>query len=213
MATTTDKRPCRVVLVRHGTTPTTGAVLPGRAAGLHLSDRGREQAEAVAEALADADIAAVYSSPLERARETAAVIAKRAGCRPLVRAGLNECDFGEWTGSKLSNLRRRSEWSSIQNRPSTFRFPGGESFVEMQRRIVDTLTRLAADHPGDTIVATSHADPIKAALCYFAGSHLDHFQRFVVAPCSTSVVWLGDNVPVVESANVPPRRGAHAGVG
>ena len=184
--------PTVVLLVRHGATPTTGTVLPGRAPGLHLSDTGTEQAEHAAARVAALDrVRAVYASPLERARDTAAPIAKACGLRTRVRAGLNECDFGDWTGRRLADLRKRAEWQTVQHRPSAFRFPGGESFAEMQQRMTSTLRELAAEHPGDTIVAVSHADPIKAAIADTVGTHLDLFQRIVVSPCSVSALAIG----------------------
>jgi probable phosphoglycerate mutase len=129
-------------------------------------------------------IDAVYSSPLERTRETAAPIAKATGQRVRSAKGLLECDFGEWTGSELASLRKRPEWTTVQRSPSVFRFPGGESFLDMQRRIWDEMERLAGLHPGGTVVAVSHADPIKAAVAMATGVHLDLFQRIVISPCS-----------------------------
>ncbi|MHB8681944.1 MAG: histidine phosphatase family protein [Acidimicrobiales bacterium] len=186
--------PAVALLVRHGTTATTGKVLPGRAAGLHLSDEGQAQAQATAEriaAMAKPPVA-VYASPLERAVETARPIAARLGLRVRTERGLLECDFGSWTGARLSVLRRRREWRSVQHLPSAFRFPGGESFAEMQARITDTLDRLCALHAGQAFVAVSHADPIKAAVAATAGVPLDLFQRLVVSPCSISVLSRGD---------------------
>ncbi len=186
-----------VLFVRHGTTPTTGTVLPGRARGLHLSDAGREQAEAVAQRLAalagrpTGGPVAVYASPLERTRETAAPVARALGLRVRTERGLLECDFGEWTGAELKVLMRTPAWTTVQRTPSLFRFPGGESFTDMQQRITDTVARLVARHPGETLVAVSHADPIKAALAMAAGTHLDLFQRLVVSPCSVSAVSYG----------------------
>lgn len=178
-----------VLLVRHAVTPTTGRVLPGRAPGVHLSDEGRRQAEGVARRLAALPaIAAVYSSPLERARETAAVIARPRGLTVRTEAGLLECDFGAWTGASLRRLARKREWAMVQRHPSGFRFPGGESFVEMQSRIVDAARRLVERHRGRAIVAVSHADPIKALLAHVLGTPLDLFQRLVIAPASISAV-------------------------
>ena len=199
-------RPTTVVLVRHGQTGTTGQVLPGRAPGLHLADEGRAQAEVAAALVADGlEIAAIYTSPLERARETAAPIANALGQRAIVDKGLLECDFGEWTGEKLATLMKKPEWTTVQRAPSTFRFPGGESFTEMQTRIVGTLDRLRSKHEGGTIVCVSHADPIKAAVAQAVGTHLDLFQRIIISPCSLSVLsWTGFG-PVVLSVNTTGR--------
>lgn len=202
MATRSAPKPTRVLFVRHGKTPTTGAVLPGRAPGLHLADEGVAQAEAAAERLAGLKrVDAVYASPMERTRETAKPIGKALGLRVKVDKGLLEADFGDWTGAELSKLRKLREWKAVQGHPSGFRFPGGESFAEMQGRIVHTTRRLCAAHPGGTIVLVSHADPIKAALNEALGSHLDSFQRIVVSPCSISAVAYGETGTVVLATN------------
>ena len=195
--------PATVALfVRHGVTATTGRILPGRAKGLHLADEGRAQAEAAAERLAALKkIDAVYASPLERTRETAAAIASRLGLKVVVEKGLLECDFGEWTGAELKELNRLPEWGTVQRYPSGFRFPGGESFHEMQARITGTVGRLRARHPGQTIVLVSHADPIKAAVAGATGTPLDLFQRIVISPCSVSAIAYGDGGPIVLTVN------------
>ena len=198
------RKPTVVLFVRHGQTPTTGAVLPGRAPGLHLSDRGREQAEQAAARIADLGpgcIAAVYASPMERARETAAPIARSAGRRVRILEGLNECDFGQWTGRRISDLRRRRDWRQVQNSPSTFRFPSGESFAEMQARITGAALALADRHPGSKVVAVSHADTIKAAVSHASGAHLDMFQRIAISPCSITAIAYGPDRPLVLAVN------------
>ena len=197
-----SRKPTLVLLVRHGQTPTTGTTLPGRATGLHLADTGRQQAEAVAERIAAlGKVDAVYASPLERTRETAAPIAKATGNRVRTARGLLECDFGTWTGRKLADLRKKKEWKQVQSNPSGFRFPGGESFSEMQLRMADALTELRERHPGQRVVAVSHADPIKAAVAHAMGTPLDLFQRIVVSPCSVSALVLSDDGPLVLAVN------------
>lgn len=192
-----------VLLVRHGQTPTTGTTLPGRARGLHLADKGKEQAAAVAERIGPfgKKVAAIHASPLERTRETAQPIARALGQRVVVNRGLLECDFGEWTGQELKVLRKTPEWKTIQHHPSGFRFPGGESFAEMQLRMVEAVDGLAKAHPGQVVVAVSHADPIKALVAHAMGVHLDLFQRIVVSPCSvTALLWDGA-APIVLCVN------------
>ncbi|HEX2047864.1 MAG TPA: MSMEG_4193 family putative phosphomutase [Acidimicrobiales bacterium] len=195
-------RPTVVLLVRHGQTPTTGKLLPGRAGGLHLSDTGQAQAKAVGQRLAGVKkIAALYASPLERTRETAAAIAEAVGLTVKVDKGLLEVDIGDWTGQELKTVRKAPEWKQVHSYPSGFRFPGGESFVEMQTRIVSTIERLRTAHPGETIVAVSHADTIKAAVAHALGTHLDLFQRIVISPCSVTSIAYGDGGPTVLSVN------------
>lgn len=191
-----------VLLVRHGQTPTTGKVLPGRAAGLNLAESGHESARMVADRIAQLPrIDAVYASPLERARQTAAPIGKALGQKVRIDKGLLECDFGDWTGAQLSQLMKKPEWSLVQRAPSTFRFPNGESFTEMQTRIVSTLDRLRQAHPGGTIVCVSHADPIKAAVAHAMGTHLDLFQRIVIGTCSVSAIAYAAHGPIVLTVN------------
>jgi probable phosphomutase (TIGR03848 family) len=198
--------PTLVLFVRHGQTPTTGKLLPGRAPGLHLADKGTQQAEAVAARIAALQngtrrVAAVYASPLERTRETAAPIAKALDLRVRRSRGLLECEFGEWTGAELKKLSKLPEWRTVQRNPSGFRFPGGESFTEMQTRIGTAVETIRRDHPGQTVVAVSHADPIKAAVAQAMGMHLDLFQRIVISPCSVSAILYGADGPIVLAVN------------
>ena len=192
-----------MLLVRHGVTPTTGKFLPGRAPGLHLADEGRAQAERVAERLVDLrrPPVAVYASPLERTRETAAPIARALGLRVRSDRGLIECDVGDWTGSALKDLAKRPEWQAVQQWPSGFRFPGGESFAELSTRATAAVLRLAAAHPGESIVAVSHADPIKAVVANAAGTPLDLIQRIGISPCSVSAIAYGSGGPYVLCTN------------
>jgi len=133
--------------------------------------------------------------------ETAAPIARALHLRVRTAPGLLECDFGDWTGARLSALRRRREWRAVQTAPSTFRFPRGESFAEMQTRAWEAVLDLGAEHRGETIVAVSHADPIKAVVATALGVPLDLFQRAVVGTCSVSVVVVGAGTPLVLCVN------------
>ncbi|HLH99163.1 MAG TPA: histidine phosphatase family protein [Acidimicrobiales bacterium] len=225
--------PTLVIFVRHGTTPSTGQVLPGRAPGLHLSDFGRQQASQVAERLATwvasgaapnpaaepapkgagrsprrapggpkrPIVAAVYTSPLERTRETAAPIARQLGLKPKVERSLLECDFGAWTGAALKDLVKRPEWSTVQRYPSGFQFPEGESFVGMQRRMIEGVNAICRRHRGEAVIAVSHADPIKALVADALGTHLDLFQRIVISPCSVTAISYGPSGPSVLAVN------------
>ena len=215
MAPASRTAPTTVLLVRHGLTPTTGRVLPGRSLGLHLSDEGRRQAEAAARRIAKLErVAAVYASPLERARETALAIAKARGLAVRIDRGLLELDIGAWTGSSLTRVSRKPEWAQVQRYPSGFRFPDGESFTEMQTRITSALRRLVDRYPGGTVVAVSHADPIKAAIAHYTGVHLDLFQRIVVSPASVTAFGFGPHGVAMLKCNdtgslddlVPPKR-------
>jgi len=194
--------PTLVLYIRHGQTATPGRVLPGRAKGLHLAPAGQAQADGVAERIAALPrVDAVYASPLERARETAAPIAAARGLPVTTERGLLECDFGEWTGRELKELSKLPEWGTVQRYPSGFRFPGGESFVEMSARITNAAVALRERHPGGVVVAVSHADPIKAAVADALGTHLDLFQRIVVSTCSVTAIAYGASGPAVLCVN------------
>jgi len=191
-----------IIMVRHGKTPSTGKLLPGRAKGLHLSDTGKQEALVVAERLSKIKkVAAIYASPLERARETAAPIAKALKQKVIINKGLLECDFGDWTGEELAKLMKLPEWSKVQRAPSTFRFPKGESFTEMQTRMVSTLDDLRKKHSGGVVICVSHADPIKAAVAHAMGTHIDLFQRIVISTCSVTAVSYSSFGPVVLTVN------------
>ena len=195
--------PTIVLLVRHGTTLTTGRLLPGRAKGLPLSDAGRAQAERVAAQIAALDPrpSAVYASPLERARETAAPIARALGVRVRNERGLVDLDVGEWTGMSLRQAARRREWVAVQRWPAGFTFPGGESFTGLLARATEAVGRLVRAHPGEVIVAVTHADPIRALVATAAGVPLDLFQRLVVSTCSVSAVRYSPDGPRVICLN------------
>jgi probable phosphomutase (TIGR03848 family) len=191
-----------VCFVRHGTTPTTGKEMPGRAPGLHLSDGGRGEARDAAERLAAlGTVRAVYSSPMERTRETAEEIGARVGLTPTLDEALLDCDCGDWTGMPLAALRKKPEWRGVSQNPSSFRFPNGESFRELENRVGEVVERLAEKHVGEVIVVVSHADPIKVAVARALGSPFDLFDRVAIRPCSTTVIAYGPGSPSLLTVN------------
>ncbi len=199
-----SQRPTLVLLVRHGQTPTTGVELYGRKPGVLLSDAGLAQAKNVAQRIAGMGsqrFEAIYASPLERTKQTAEAISLELGLAVKRDRGLIELDVGDWTGRKLSQLRKLKAWSSVQKYPSGFRFPNGESFPEMQTRMAGAIDRLVKRHPGKAVVAVSHADPIRALVAHAMGTHLDLFQRTVVSPCSVTAILYTTHGPVVLSVN------------
>lgn len=195
-----------LVLVRHATTAATGKRLGGWTPGVHLDDRGREQAQATARELAEVPLAAVYASPLERTMQTARAVARPHGLSVRQRRGVGEVDYGDWTDQPLGRLRRRKLWSVIQQTPSRVTFPGGESIRGAQARAVDAIESLAAGHTGEVVAVVSHADVIKAVLAHLLAMPLDAFQRLVIDPASMSVVHLpSDAAPVVLGVNAAAR--------
>lgn len=192
-----------VLLIRHGENEyvKTGR-LAGRMPEVHLNEKGIAQANALAEKLKGAPIKAIYSSPMERALETAAPIAEACGLEVVPRPGLLETDFGDWQNKTLKSLRRRKLWKVVQGAPSRMRFPGGESFAECQLRIVNEIETLCAQHKAkDMFVCVFHSDPIKLAIAYYLGMPLDNFQRLMVSPASVTALHMSETGTALVTMN------------
>jgi len=192
-----------ILLIRHAENDyIASGRLPGRLPGVHLNDRGRQQAEALAEALAKAPIETLYSSPLERCLETAQPLAAALGLEILPREGLIELDPGEWQDRTIKELSRLKRWKIVQSNPSRMQFPGGETFAGAQQRIVQELESLHRRHDHKSLIACfSHSDPIKLAVSYYLGQPLDLFQRITVSPASISAVHLDEMGTRIISVN------------
>lgn len=188
-------------LIRHGLTSKTGRVLYGRADGVSLDERGRAEAERLVERFRAVRLTAIFSSPLERCRETVEPLAA-AQRLPIVRRNeLIEMDAGTWTGKTLTSLRRRAAWKDVQVAPSSFRFPGGESFAEANDRVIGEIRRIARRHRGGRVAVATHGDIVRLILTHLSGAPLDLFQRQVVDTTSVSVAYLHGDVPRVLLVN------------
>ena len=194
-----------VFFVRHAAHDRLGKVLCGRMPGVRLGDEGREQALALARRLRSEAITAVFTSPLERARETAAVIADEAGLAPEAAEALNEIDFGAWTGAAFSQLAGLPDWREWNDHRATARPPGGECVAEVSERLASWLDDLSRQRPGEAVAAVSHADVIKTALSDVLGLSADQHQQFEISPASISVVAKGAWGAKVHSINEAPR--------
>jgi len=211
-----------VLLVRHGLTAMTGPVLAGHTPGVHLDERGRAQAEAMAARLVPVPLAAAVTSPLERCVETAQAVLAGRSLVSSIEPRLAEVRYGDWTGKPLKELAKQPLWRVVQAHPSAAVFPGaeGEALAGAQSRAVSAVrewdARIAASAGPDAVwLACSHGDIIKAILADALGLHLDLFQRIVVDPCSVSVVRYTDTRPFVLRVNdtggdvaalLPPKR-------
>jgi len=174
-----------LLLIRHAHNPLLDQRrLGGWTPDVHLSERGRAEAQALGARLVKTSISAVYSSPLERAFETAEYVAGPHGLTVQVVDGLGESHCGEWTGRPVEEVVQTDLWRQFQLLPSAARFPGGESIVEMQARLVAALETIRVAHPGQTVAVFSHSDPLKSALAHYMGIALDLFQRLVISPAS-----------------------------
>ena len=193
-----------VVLVRHGLTRLTGPVLAGWTPGLHLDERGQEQAAAVAARLRPLPLDAVVSSPLDRCLDTAGAVLEGREQQLQVDDRLGECRYGDWTGRPLKELAKDPLWKVVQQHPSAAVFPGpeGEALRDTQARAVNAVRDWNARlGPDATWLACSHGDVIKAVVADAMGLHLDQFQRIVVDPCSVTVIRYTELRPFVVRVN------------
>jgi probable phosphomutase (TIGR03848 family) len=206
-----------VLLIRHGrTTANATGVLAGRTPGVHLDDKGRDQAEALARRLAGVPLAGLVSSPLERTRETAdALLAGRADVPLRIEERLSECDYGLWAGRDLKTLSKEPMWRVVQAHPSAAVFPGGESMAQMSSRAVAAIRDLNAEFGDAAYAVVTHGDIIKALAADALGMHLDLFQRIQADPCSVTAISYTELRPFVLRLNdtggdltglVPPRK-------
>jgi probable phosphomutase (TIGR03848 family) len=188
-------------LIRHGETDTVGKTVSGWAPGVHLNRAGVMQATRLAARLAGAGIVAIYSSPLERAVETAQPLADKLGREVVQRHGMGEIQFGEWTGRSFEDLDRDPEWRRFNTFRSSTRPPGGELMLEVQGRIVAELNELRLRHPDESVAVVSHGDVIRAAVAHYAGIPLDLFQRFEISPASVTILRLSEETAVLVRLN------------
>jgi probable phosphomutase (TIGR03848 family) len=208
-----------LLLVRHGLTAMTGPVLAGWTPGVHLDERGKAQAEAVAERLRPLPLTAIVSSPLDRCLDTAGIIAAGRDQEITVEQRLGECKYGDWTGRPLKELLKEPLWKVVQAHPSAAVFPGpeGEGLADTQARAVAAVRDWNAKlGPDATWLACSHGDVIKAIAADALGMHLDLFQRITIDPCSVTVIRyeslrpfvlrLNDTGGAIESL-LPPKKG------
>ena len=197
-----------LLLIRHGENEyvKTGK-MAGRIPGVHLNEKGQKQAQALGEALREAPIKAVYASPLERAMQTAAPIAESHKLIIQQEPDLMDTDIGKWQGKSWKLLALKKEWKIVQNAPSRFRFPEGESFPECQLRIANVLERAIKKNnkPHDIVAVVFHADPIKLAVAHFLGMPLDHFQRLGCDTGSLTAIHAGEaGAHLVKMNHRPP---------
>ncbi|MCL5428409.1 MAG: histidine phosphatase family protein [Chloroflexi bacterium] len=182
-----------VYLIRHGMNDYAKKQrLAGRLPGVHLNEQGRAEVAALAEALKGIPLKAVYSSPLDRAVETAQSIASMHGLQVEKRPNLIETALGEWEGQSVKRLSRDKRWKQLQENPAQFRFPAGEWMVEQQARLVAEVETLCTRHKQkDYFAIVGHADPLKLVIAHFIGLPLDLFQRLVIDTASVSTLMIG----------------------
>ncbi|HEX5874566.1 MAG TPA: histidine phosphatase family protein [Pyrinomonadaceae bacterium] len=181
-------------LIRHASCNGLGRTLWGRTAGVCLNEKGQLQAQRLANRFSGITLQAIYSSPLERAVETAETIARTTNLEVIKSPAFDEIDFGEWTGKSLESLSSDERWRRFNTYRSATRIPGGESFLEVQNRTVRELDALASQYGRASVAIVSHADVIKAAVGYFSATPIDLLDRIEISPCSISVVAMDGDV-------------------
>jgi broad specificity phosphatase PhoE len=175
-----------ILLVRHAAHVELGRILSGRRRDVALSREGLEQAVIVADLLGVEPIAAVYSSPRERAYYTAREIADRHEQKVRVADTVDEIDFGDWSGRGFSDLADDPQWRHWNEARATARAPGGETMGEACQRAVAALEDMAREHADGTIAIVSHCDIIRGIIAHYLGLSLDNILRFDIAPASVS---------------------------
>lgn len=181
-----------ILCIRHALTDAVGVRLTSRLPGIALSPVGVRQTQQLRERLRTVTLAAVYSSPMERAVATAEPLARDRLMHVQIIDGLTEVEFGDWTGLTFAELDRKPEWQRFNSDRGTAAVPGGETAADVQRRMVATLISLASRHPGETIAAVSHGDVIRNAVLHAAGTPLDLWHRFEISPASITALLFTD---------------------
>ena len=195
-----------LLLIRHGDNDYLAKnKLPGHIPGIHLNQHGREQAVELANTLGKLPVKAIYSSPLERAIETAHPLAQSLGLAIQIRPNLTDTDPGEWAGRSLKVLSHTNLWKVIQNTPSQAQFPGGETFIRCQERVVNAVSAITSAHKDDLVAIFCHGDPIKLSVAHFLGMPLDHFQSLSISPGSVTILKInGSNIKLLGLNLIPP---------
>lgn len=185
-----------LLLVRHAVTGVTGKKLTGWLPGIPLSEQGRRDAEEVGKRLAGAPLKAIYSSPLDRCRETAEAIALHHPLEVKAVDALGEVHYGDWQGKSMKMLYRSKGWKELRARPADFRFPGGgETIREAQTRVMGAIEALLPGHKGQVVVVCSHADVIRLLVAGYLGLPIDLYSRISIAPASMTAIILEDATP------------------
>jgi broad specificity phosphatase PhoE len=198
-------RPTTFYLIRHGMTDLVNVRLCGRTPGISLNELGRGQAHALADALDGVSFAAIYSSPIERAMETAQALALRRELEVRAAPEFVEVDFGSWTYRTFEDIDRDPEWKRFNAWRSVLRAPGGgESMLDVAMRCTNKLDVLAREHPGARVALVTHADPVRAVIAHSLAMPQDFLMRLEISPASATIVEWGEWGPRLLAVNRLP---------
>jgi len=187
----------RIILIRHGRTAWNegaGERLRGRAE-IELDEDGRKQARMTAARVSRLGVAAVYSSPLKRAWDTASMVAGPLGLEVNSLEGIIDIDYGRWQGLSLEEAAADDSrlYTLWLESPQLVTFPQGESLEQVRRRAVDAVEKVVARHPYQTIVLVSHKVVCKVLVCAMLGLDTSHFWRVHQDLCAVSIFEGGEN--------------------
>jgi broad specificity phosphatase PhoE len=181
----------RVLLIRHASVDAIGVWLAGRLEGVHLNQRGQMEAQQLVDRLSGISLDAIYSSPLERAQQTARPVAIARDLLVTAQKELTDVHFGHWTGKSFKELNELPEWHHFNRHRSTGRIPGGESPQALVQRMVAAIEAIRAQHEGETVAIFSHCDPIRFAIAHYLAIDLDSLLEVAIDPASISVLDIG----------------------
>ena len=178
-----------IYLVRHGRTDFIGKKLCGNLPGIHLNEEGRGQAQKAADYLSAFPIKAIYSSPIERAFETAEIISRKSALVVTPVDFLREIHFGDLQGLGEKELMDHSLWKRFNSHPAEVNFPNGESVPEVQIRVAKGLELISEQHTKeDQILCVAHSEVLRLAVCWVLDLTLDNFHRLTIDPASVSII-------------------------
>jgi broad specificity phosphatase PhoE len=187
----------KFLLIRHAAHDLLGKVLAGRAPGIHLNARGKLAAECLADRLALLSIGAIYTGPLERARETAEPLSNRLRLKMSLAPAFDEIEFGSWTLLPFSDLEQRPDWKAWNEYRDCSVPPAGESILAVRSRASRELECLAETHYGETLAVVSHGEVIKSTLMHYLGIPVNYHCRLDISPGSISVLTIHDGQPQI----------------
>lgn len=187
----------RLYLVRHGETEWNKASKVQGRTDTELSEKGIRQAELLSERIAGEDIAAIYSSSLNRALRTAEIIAGRKDCRVEKSESYHEIRLGPWEGLTIHEIQEKySEYyKAYREDPEKFSLPGAETFLELIERTYGAIIKLVEKHKGSSILIVSHGTAIKAAMIRILGIGLINYTKFRIDNASVSIIEFPDDTP------------------
>lgn len=195
-----------IILLRHAhSAANDSGLLTGRLPGVSLSKKGFAQADDLVERIGRSRIDRLHISPIERCQLTIDPWLRSKYSSTLESFSVNddftEVDFGDWSGRKLTSLRREKLWKTIQNNPSQVTFPNGESFKAAQRRAFRGVEAIANTKGSKVHLILSHSDTIKLIVTKFLGMKLDSFQQIQINPASFTILNYSKNGTTLKELN------------